>query len=606
MNCYNNNMKTNIIDVLSVFPSVSGAAVRSFFVLIISLMIITSTFASAAASEISDSGSSSDGSVSDSSQNTGSPNDPASGNPEPGSDLADENPDLSDTSSDSSSEDESENEADDPASDDEKEDTDPGETRDSDTDPEINIHELTSFKNAEPFSTDEAYMTGLFTGAAVYTYPIRTPDGIAGLRPEVSLIYNSQSAGGVYGWLGDGWSMNDFYILRDVYYTPENTSDDRFRLYFNGQSYDLIYNATDGRYHTETENYMNIRKVTGSNENTYGEYWKVLTKNGTEYRFGYTADSELENSVTGRNYVTKWKLDRIRDTSGNSIICNYIENPGSAGGETGTSYLKNITYNNGLTVIEFNRTSKPVTFSGYHDGSLVIEKSLLSDITIKVNNAVSSKYHITYNTSENHVFLESVQYYGAGGTSSLPATSFSYGTTNVSFDENVSVPLPNADFPYSGDDCCIEDMNGDALQDIVLFLPSGNSSSGIWINNGSGYVRQKYNVWNMPTDFDRLRIADIDGNGLPDILYSYYLNQEFKQVWINNGSAFTLDSSITLPEYFIYDGTDRGVRIGDINGDGLQDILKSKKNVGKSVWINNGTGFENSSEWDIPAWFYSQ
>ncbi|MBO4301996.1 hypothetical protein J5839_01445, partial [Methanosarcinaceae archaeon] len=153
-------------------------------------------------------------------------------------------------------------------------------------------------------------MTGLFTGAAVYTYPIRMPDGIAGLRPEVSLIYNSQSAGGVYGWLGDGWSMNDFYILRDIYYTPENMSDDRFRLFFNGQSYDLVYNATDGRYHTEIENYMSIRKVTGSNENTYGEYWKVLIKNGTEYRFGYTADSELENSVTGRNYVTKWKLDR--------------------------------------------------------------------------------------------------------------------------------------------------------------------------------------------------------------------------------------------------------------------------------------------------------
>ena len=37
------------------------------------------------------------------------------------------------------------------------------------------------------------------SGAATYTMPFELPDGIDGVRPELGLVYNSQSGNGVAG-----------------------------------------------------------------------------------------------------------------------------------------------------------------------------------------------------------------------------------------------------------------------------------------------------------------------------------------------------------------------------------------------------------------------
>ncbi|MDR0767105.1 MAG: hypothetical protein LBE57_01460, partial [Methanosarcinales archaeon] len=72
--------------------------------------------------------------------------------------------------------------------------------------PGIDIPSLTAIQSPDLNFANDAYLTSLFSGAAVYTYPIQVPAGINGFQPRVELIYNSQSVGGQYGWLGDGWS----------------------------------------------------------------------------------------------------------------------------------------------------------------------------------------------------------------------------------------------------------------------------------------------------------------------------------------------------------------------------------------------------------------
>lgn len=69
-----------------------------------------------------------------------------------------------------------------------------------------------------------------FTGAATYDYPIQTFEGPGGLKPELSLSYNSQvidqgAALTQASWVGMGWSLDTGYISRDMHGTNEHGED---------------------------------------------------------------------------------------------------------------------------------------------------------------------------------------------------------------------------------------------------------------------------------------------------------------------------------------------------------------------------------------------
>ncbi len=119
------------------------------------------------------------------------------------------------------------------------------------------------------------------TGAATYQIPISLPPGTAGMMPNLSIVYNSQSGDGM---LGRGWTIGGFSAITRV---PANLYNDGV---VKGIDFDAELYALDGNrlievetignskiYRTETETFSQITRTGGGAEQSF----VVRTKDGT-------------------------------------------------------------------------------------------------------------------------------------------------------------------------------------------------------------------------------------------------------------------------------------------------------------------------------------
>lgn len=136
------------------------------------------------------------------------------------------------------------------------------------------------------------------------------------------------------------------------------------------------------------------------------------------------------------------------------------------------------------------------------------------------------------------------------------------------------------------------DVNGDGLPDL-LESSTGGSDAKLYLNNGSGWSDTGTGG---PFGFysSDKRMADVNGDGLIDILTA---EDATRGVFINNGSnGWTQDASWVIPVPFIAFQKDNGVQLADVNGDGLVDILWALEEIGNNpahneVYLNNGTSW---------------
>jgi YD repeat-containing protein len=516
-----------------------------------------------------------------------------------------------------------------------------------------------------PIKEMGAFQTSLFTGSAAYSYPIDVPPGTNGLAPSIVLSYNSHSAKDRTSWVGAGWSLTLNYIKRDVNSTPEDLSDDIFNLVLNGQQYELVYNETEGRYHTEEESYLFIENKTGSTDNKKGDYWMVRSKDGTTYRFGYTNDSEAV--CANRVYVWQWSLDDIEDTQDNHIYYSYNESP--TPNDIGAVYLAKIEYNNDRNRgIEFTLedTDRPDAITIYDQGCKVRYARRLKEIQVHADTEPVATYVLSYDVNDDSTLslLTQIQKIGSDGVTALPPTTFEYEEIGVGWVRDDSWTAPT--YLGGAHGFVVADVNGDGLTDILrgymyyenyheyfenaAYINTGNGWSrddswappvpfvydkrddgrfwdrfqvsdinrdglpdlfrgndNVYINNGSGW--EPDGSWANPFTYQSksgYRTADVNGDGLPDVLkgYMYYENHHEYFVnasWINTGSGWIRDDSWAPPVPFVYDKRDDGrfwdrYQIADINGDGLPDLFKSDI---AGAYINTGSGWEFDNSWSV-------
>jgi len=497
------------------------------------------------------------------------------------------------------------------------------------------------------------YSTNLFPGSATYSYPIEVPKGVNGLQPSVVVSYNSQSVKQRPGVLGAGWSLNQDLIYRDVNFTPDDTSDDKFIMILDGNMYELVLYG--GVYHTEVDYWFRIEDL--------GDYWLVTKQDGTQYRFGYNADSELVSN-TGQSYSLKWYLDQVEDTHGNKIYYSYSQN--SYDEDSGAVYLSQIAYNSDLKrVVDFTYESavRPDRRRVYDQGNLFEESRRLTDISIIVDDVLVRRHHFSYSSLGSSLSAVSkMTYYGSDNSSVLFNVSFDYYSSEHGFTNQTTAwkpPAVFADSSHSDYGVRLLDLNSDGFVDVIQAKDSGDNNSWInnkvdgwaldsswkssvtivtssgadegvrfgdinkdgfddllksnngnryvFLNNGHGWASVS---WSIPFDFIDssgldvgAQVVDVNGDGRADLLNASAGYD--RHVYLNTGSGWSL-SSWSIPFDFVDAGVDQGVRLVDVNGDGLVDILKSSNlaSAERQAWLNNGAGWVNSSDWLLPTGVY--
>ena len=160
----------------------------------------------------------------------------------------------------------------------------------------------------------------------------------------------------------------------------------------------------------------------------------------------------------------------------------------------------------------------------------------------------------------------------------------------------------------------IIDINGDLLPDILYGKETTASACTIsertaYINNGGGWNQD--DTFQPPICFvkhenngasDRgYRLADLNGDGLVDLLYGRKesdgsCDSAGKTAYINNGTGWNQDDGWEPSLCFVSDSglIDHGVRLADINGDGMVDLSYGQEIGGsicgtaeKSAYLNN-------------------
>jgi YD repeat-containing protein len=180
--------------------------------------------------------------------------------------------------------------------------------------------EVTHFSEWEIGVVSEGWMPiltppvpDLFSGAAVYRYPLQAPPGRNGLQPDLALSYNSRridtlkdTEGADSGVVALGWSLDGipeitrYHLIKECFDHVCVNVREEFTLAIDGASYDLRPAAAGqlcGQYFADGAPglYVERRNAACGNgaANQTTDHWIVRTPDGTLYRFGATPESEL-------------------------------------------------------------------------------------------------------------------------------------------------------------------------------------------------------------------------------------------------------------------------------------------------------------------------
>jgi RHS repeat-associated protein len=404
------------------------------------------------------------------------------------------------------------------------------------------------------------------SGLVSVTFPIEVPPGRHGMQPVLALGYSS---GAGIGPAGYGFSFDVGSIRRSTRWGPPRfDNSDTFTLTLGGQSYDLVpIDADSTRFRTDIDSGFLIERVVPGPFGPGSSYWVARGRDGRFYRFGYVGDAP---SVLGSQVPNlSWGLDRIEDSSGNVLEIQH-------------SIIGNRLYPTRIDYASHPATGLPATNAvelcwerrGDQAPRLWGERFVyrLSAISTRAAGRLARRYSFVYRTPTDFNRI------GICPAAQLPGETGSTDGGNTGRGQNrLPVRRPAR----------------------IRRLQQGSSSlSSTSLSSSSTISLDPL----PPSPSHLIRILRHDGNGstLPPISYVYRVDAEIAWSDPVPGGEPPLPFVHTLST----EDADSGVRLQDINRDGLPDLLRlsgrltgGRPEIIHAAYLNTGGGFEYDAAW---------
>lgn len=180
---------------------------------------------------------------------------------------------------------------------------------------------------------------------------------------------------------------------------------------------------------------------------------------------------------------------------------------------------------------------------------------------------------------------------GGSGSSKTFLNAKPSGGTGWTEDSSWAAPISQyTAFRISGDasiSLTFADLNGDRLPDLFY---KDDSTAVTHINSGDNWFNDSSSPWNNTFGIGNIKdgttqLADINGDGLFDMIVAKGGYSEGSRVLINTGNGWFQDDDWAFPEGKF---ENLGTRILDANADGLNDFIISYDGMNPKLFLNTG------------------
>ncbi len=481
----------------------------------------------------------------------------------------------------------------------------------------------------------ESFQPSLNTGTAKYGIGIKLPPGVAGHQPSLGLRYEG---GGGNGPLGFGWSLSMSSIQRRTDKgIPTYGADVGFKrtdVFINESKEELVPQA-DGFFFCKNEGaFVRYRFVPSAANPAKEGHWEATASDGTKLLFGLTASSRIEETSSARTF--SWLLERETDTRGNVIEYGYRSFTNAE--NLNQKYLATVRYGPGAPpwtsfhFVTFSYEDRPDWFEDGRAGFLVRTGKRLKTVFVGTQGVqlalhlagdfdgdgktdfLNRRYDLDYlryaGNASHWSLLEKVTLVGADGVTALPPARHRYTVCHPPVELSAKDHLLGtiAEPAAVMDNELVEliDLNADGLPD-VLRTQAGGGAHTVWVNRGpvaqpdgpsailwatpTAVDPGNGSAWNFDLSSDQTHLADMDGDGLADLVRKgsddsvFFFTNRGKLGWGERQEMALQDSSPPAPF-----GRDN-VRLADLDFDKRMDIIQSVL-VGDGVlyriWFNTG------------------
>jgi len=399
----------------------------------------------------------------------------------------------------------------------------------------------------------ERFQPDLVRGGGSYAVPINCPKGPNNLQPSLTLTYSTGSGNGPFGL---GWRISNMRIeRRSDRGIPSYTDADTFMI---GDA-EILVPVGGNRYRPQSDTkFWRIEQV--------GEHWEIRTGDGKRLIFGQTPNSRESEGTR----VFAWYLEEERDAAGNTIHYQYRRDQNKL-------YLETVRYSLFTVRLSYETRLDPVrnARSGFERqmGLRVAAIALHCD---RLSPSPMRTYTFTYEQADNGVSLLSrIALSATEGdqTARFPDLTFTYSRPNFTewqiHDLQALVAPPSLEDPTAQ----LVDLTGDGLPDI---LQTVGARMFLWRNQGDGWLNGPTVLDGVPAvaslERENVAFADLNGDGRVDL---FAVDQPLQLAFSATGKGAFQPDPIVFRDRPSLRLASPDTRLMDVDGNGVTDLIST-------------------------------